>query len=180
MIYVILVAALVYAVYLHWKLGNVEERKAAEIYDQLKEEGWHKFALKQERLLLYVEARDRDEMKIFKAIDKYEEYTAIEFDQIYETEMVDENRLSEPGIYILHNKTKGKHYVGNSLDVMESVNKMFSGEGSKSVYRDYKRGDVFTVRMVAVISSGYSDIEAMKEDAVRFLDAADEGYNKKQ
>ena len=178
MVYIVLIALLIYTVYMHWKLGSVEERAAASVYAELKEEGWHKFAMKQERLIMYVEARDNDEMKIFKALDKNEEYTTIELDQIYETEMEEGERVREPGVYIFHNKTKGKYYVGSSLDVMQSAKDVIDGKGNKLVYKDYRRRNVFTVRMIPIIGSGYSKPAEIEKEAIRFLKADEEGYNK--
>ena len=55
-----------------------------------------------------------------------------------------------PGVYILHNHTKNLYYVGQGKSVFSRVNNHFTGHGNGDVYADYKYGDQFTIKMIAL------------------------------
>lgn len=90
------------------------------------------------------------------------------------------NNYNFAGIYILCNKTKNKHYVGQSKDVFNRVNEHFgeSGSGNKQVYVDYKMGDKFTIKMLSLEKSGFSNLNELESFAIERYDAFSKGYNK--
>lgn len=52
------------------------------------------------------------------------------------------DRFDCTGMYILHNKTNDRYYVGQSENVLKRVNQHFSGSGGNAdVYADYKYGN---------------------------------------
>ena len=82
------------------------------------------------------------------------------------------------GVYILHNTTKDKYYVGQSQKVFKRVYQHFSGSGNGDVYADYCRGDYFTVKMIALNNSGFSTLNELERCAIDRYDAYTKGYNK--
>lgn len=82
------------------------------------------------------------------------------------------------GVYILHNVTKDMYYVGQSARVNQRVRQHFTGHGNGDVYADYKYGDDFTVRAIAMEGSGYMSIDALECDMIDVYSAFESGYNK--
>ena len=82
------------------------------------------------------------------------------------------------GVYILHNTTKDKYYVGQSQEVFKRVYQHFSGSGNGDVYADYCRGNRFTVKMIALKNSGFSTLNELERYAIDRYDAYTKGYNK--
>lgn len=82
------------------------------------------------------------------------------------------------GIYILHNKTKDKYYVGQSKTVLNRVNNHFTGKGNGDVYFDYRSGDQFTIKMISLENSGFPDLDSLERNAIARYDAFNKGYNK--
>lgn len=82
------------------------------------------------------------------------------------------------GIYILHNKTKNKYYVGQSKTVLNRVNMHFTGKGNGDVYFDYRAGDQFAIRMVSLQNSGFASLDDLERSAIARYNAYYNGYNK--
>lgn len=82
------------------------------------------------------------------------------------------------GVYILHNKTKNMYYVGQGKEVLNRVNAHFTGKGNGDVYADYKYGDVFTIKMIALKQSGFSTLNELERNTIMTYDAFAAGYNK--
>ena len=82
------------------------------------------------------------------------------------------------GIYILHNVTKDKYYVGQSKSVLNRVNMYFTGKGNGDVYFDYRLGDQFTIRMISLENSGFSSLNSLGKNAIAKYHAYTRGYNK--
>jgi hypothetical protein len=86
--------------------------------------------------------------------------------------------LEFTGVYILHNVTKDKYYVGQSVRVMQRVRQHLTGHGNGDVYADWKYGDVFTVRTISLVESGYQSLNDLERDMIDAYDAMSSGYNK--
>lgn len=82
------------------------------------------------------------------------------------------------GVYILYNINKDKYYVGQSIRVLDRVNSHFTGKGNADVYFDYRSGDNFTIRMIALKNSGFSSLNKLEKDAILRYNAYTKGYNK--
>ena len=85
------------------------------------------------------------------------------------------------GIYLLHNLSNDKYYVGQSKRVLARVRQHFSGNGGNGdVYADYQRGDTFSVRTISLASSGYDSLNALEADAIDSYEAFTRGYNRRR
>lgn len=82
------------------------------------------------------------------------------------------------GVYVLHNITKDLYYVGQGKNIMNRVNTHFTGRGNGDVYADYKYGDVFTIKMIALDRSGFSTLNELERYTISYYDAYHKGYNK--
>lgn len=82
------------------------------------------------------------------------------------------------GIYILHNVSKDMYYVGQSVRVVQRVRNHLAGRGNGDVYADFKYGDRFTIRGVAMDGSGYLSIDDLERDMIDAFDALNSGYNR--
>ena len=82
------------------------------------------------------------------------------------------------GVYILHNKSKNMYYVGQGKDLFNRVNSHFTGKGNGDVYADYKCGDEFTIKMIALERSGFSTLNELERYAISRYDAFNKGYNR--
>jgi len=86
--------------------------------------------------------------------------------------------LNYPGVYILHNKTKDLYYVGQGTKVLNRVYAHFTGRGNGDVYADYKYGDKFTIRTIALKNSGFSNLNDLERYCISYYNAYYKGYNK--
>lgn len=82
------------------------------------------------------------------------------------------------GVYILYNKTKNMYYVGQSMNVFKRVNNHLTGHGNGDVYADFKYGDEFTIRMIALENSGHRTLNELERNTIMTYDACSKGYNK--
>ena len=82
------------------------------------------------------------------------------------------------GVYILHNKTKNMYYVGQGRQVLNRINAHFTGRGNGDVYADYKYGDVFTIKAIALQQSGFSSLNKLERNTILTYNSFATGYNK--
>lgn len=82
------------------------------------------------------------------------------------------------GVYIIYNQTKDMYYVGQAKRMFFRLNQHFTGHGNGDVYADYKYGDEFTIRIVKLSESGYSDIDKLGKDLIEKYNAFETGYNR--
>ena len=82
------------------------------------------------------------------------------------------------GVYILYNHTKNMYYVGQGKKVFQRVNNHFTGHGNGDVYADFKYGNEFTIKMIALENSGFSTLNELKRNTIITYNAYAKGYNK--
>lgn len=82
------------------------------------------------------------------------------------------------GVYILYNHTKNMYYVGQGKKVFQRVNSHFTGHGNGDVYADYKYGNEFTIRMIALENSGFETLNKLERHTINTYNAYARGYNK--
>ena len=82
------------------------------------------------------------------------------------------------GVYIIHNKTKNKYYVGQGTSVMDRISQHFSGYGNGDVYADYVHGDHFGIQALALEHSGFKDLDELERYTIRTYKAYEKGYNR--
>ena len=70
------------------------------------------------------------------------------------------------GVYVLHNQTKDKYFVGRGQKVFKKVERHFNGFGNLELYDDWSCGDAFTVRMIRFQDSGYADLISLEEEMI--------------
>ena len=82
------------------------------------------------------------------------------------------------GVYIIHNESQNKYYVGQAKKLFFIINQHFTGHGNGDVYADYKYGDDFSIKMIKLTDSGYSDLDLLEKDLIEKYHAKTLGYNK--
>lgn len=82
------------------------------------------------------------------------------------------------GVYILYNHTKNMYYVGQGKKVFQRVNNHFTGHGNGDVYADYKYGNDFTIKMIALANSGFHTLNELERNTITTYNACSKGYNK--
>lgn len=82
------------------------------------------------------------------------------------------------GIYILHNVSKDRYYVGQGVRVIDRVSQHFMGHGNADVYADWKYGDQFMIKTIPLQQSGYQSLNDLEHDAIAAYDACEHGYNR--
>lgn len=81
------------------------------------------------------------------------------------------------GVFIIHNVTKDLYYVGQSAKAIDRAALQFLGRGNCDVYADFRYGDSFDVRIVALPGSRYESLTELKRSVIQALEAAgDEFY----
>ena len=58
------------------------------------------------------------------------------------------------------------------------MNGHFTGHGNVGVYADYKYGDDFTIKMIALENSGFSKLNELERNVISTYNAYASGYNK--
>lgn len=70
------------------------------------------------------------------------------------------------------------YYVGQGKKVFQRVNSHFTGHGNGDVYADYKYGDKFTIKMIALDNSGFTTLNKLERNTIATYNAYSKGYNK--
>lgn len=70
------------------------------------------------------------------------------------------------GVYILHNKTKNKHYVGQAGDILDRINQHFTGRGNEDIYIDYLQGDKWSIELHALDETNFSTLNALEKHLI--------------
>lgn len=82
------------------------------------------------------------------------------------------------GVYILHNESKDKYYIGQSKTVLNRVNNHFTGKGNGDVYVDYRNGDQFKIQLIPLENSGFDDLNSLERHFIKRYNAYGRGYNR--
>ncbi len=82
------------------------------------------------------------------------------------------------GVYIIHNETNDKYYVGQAKKLFFRINQHFTGHGNGDVYADYRFGDDFSIKIIKLSDSGYDDIDKLEKDMIEKYNAYSSGYNR--
>ena len=88
------------------------------------------------------------------------------------------NTLNFEGVYILFNKTKNMFYIGQAKRILDRVNQHFTGHGNGDVYADYKYGDKFTIKMIALKHSGFKTLNELERNTIMTYNSYAKGYNR--
>lgn len=82
------------------------------------------------------------------------------------------------GIYIIHNITKNKYYVGQGINVNRRMIEHFSKSKSKNgIYADFINGDSFEYKQIKLSKSGYDSLQKLEKDYIEKYRGIEEGYN---
>ena len=82
------------------------------------------------------------------------------------------------GVYIIHNRSKRKYYVGQAKHIVSRANSHFTGKGNGRVYADYIYGDRFSIRFVALKGSREKDLNSLERKYIKKYRARETGYNR--
>ncbi|MCD8205906.1 MAG: GIY-YIG nuclease family protein [Clostridia bacterium] len=105
--------------------------------------------------------------------DAEEEMTADEF---FRVRKIADSAVT--GVYVLYNKTKNMYYVGQSGNVFNRVYNHLTGKGHGDVYADYKYGDEFSVKILALSDSGMKSLDDLERYMIEKYNSFSSGYNK--
>ena len=105
--------------------------RANQRYKQLKQETYTKIDT------IITQKKEINTIIFFSTLNKYKCLNRI-----------DKISIKRKGIYILHNKSKNKYYVGQAHDLIKRVKSHFTGFGNGKIYHDYKNKDYFTIKLV--------------------------------
>ena len=88
------------------------------------------------------------------------------------------NKYDVPGVYIIHNHSDRKYYVGQAQHIVSRANNHFTAKGNGRVYADYARGDRFTIRFVTLKKSGAKNLNDLERHYIKKYNASEIGYNR--
>lgn len=88
------------------------------------------------------------------------------------------NNYNFPGVYILYNESKNKYYVGQGNKALNRINNHFTGKGNGDVYADYKYGDNWKIKVIALENSGFNSLNELERHTIESYDSYNNGYNK--
>lgn len=81
------------------------------------------------------------------------------------------------GVYVVYNKTRDMHYVGQATRTVDRLKNHLTGHGNGDVYADYKYGDEMYISVLPYDLS-YGTLNDMEADFIEYFDACANGYNK--
>lgn len=82
------------------------------------------------------------------------------------------------GVYILHNETQDRYYVGQSVKVFNRLTQHFDGKnGNTNVFMDYLRGDHWNIQIIRLRDTTYDNLDDLERNAIALYDAFESGYN---
>lgn len=87
-------------------------------------------------------------------------------------------RASFSGVYILHNKTKNRRYVGQGQSIFDSVDQHFTGNGNRNIYTDYRNGDTWSILMIDFDKTPFDTLNTLERHTIRAYGAFRKGYNR--
>lgn len=70
------------------------------------------------------------------------------------------------GVFIIYNVTKDLYYVDQRAKVIDRAALRFLVRGNCDVYADFRYGDSFDVRMVALPGSRYESLTELKRSVI--------------
>ena len=91
---------------------------------------------------------------------------------------LESNKIDVPGVYIIHNHTDRKYYVGQAQHIVSRANNHFTAKGNGRVYADYARGDRFTIRFVTLKKSRARNLNDLERHYIKKYNASEIGYNR--
>ncbi|MBX8944414.1 GIY-YIG nuclease family protein [Lysinibacillus sp. K60] len=138
-------------------------------------------------ILVYLsQARQKKKIReqIFELANNTLELTPVEFFEMRNKSFggrgkaLYSNNYNFAGVYILHNKSKSLYYVGQGKEILNRVNSHFTGKGNGDVYADYKYGDDWTIKMIALENSSFNTLNELERHAIETYESYERGYNK--
>lgn len=103
--------------------------------------------------------------------------------KLYNTQLIGPNptryarQFDFSGVYVVHNTTRNRYFVGSSETVLDHAIQSFCQSDDTDMYHDYKNGDRFKVSMFAVDPSKYAGIDATRQAVIKQYNAYPHGYN---
>jgi hypothetical protein len=70
------------------------------------------------------------------------------------------------------------YYVGQGLRILDKVNNHFTGKGNADVYADFKYGDQFKIKMIALEKSRFETLDELEQNTIMTYAANSKSYNK--
>ena len=163
---------------------RIEEQKKLEAYYQSDE---YKEKVRQRKEQERIKAQKQQEAyKLALAKKKAEEdwlngFTDLAIPDFFD--LYEKNKQTITGVYIIHNNSKNKYYVGQATKIFDRVYNLFTGNGgnagSKELFYDYvKTRDQFTVKIVPLNKSNFNSLDALEKYFITKFKAKAVGYNK--
>ena len=89
-----------------------------------------------------------------------------------------DHKCNYSGVYIIYNKSKDMYYIGQATRVLDRLNQHFTGHGNGDVYADFKYGDNFSIRTIALKNSNCKSLNELERKTIKTYDAYSKGYNR--
>lgn len=115
---------------------------------------------------IYINNKKWEEIKekIENLINNQKEMTTHEFLNTFNIGKKNSRRINQLsikkiGVYILHNKTKNKYYIGKSFNAIKRVKSHLTGYGNGKIYRDFANGNIFTIKIIKSTENNINELE---------------------
>lgn len=82
------------------------------------------------------------------------------------------------GVYIFHNLNDGRHYVGQSVDLMRRVKEHLRGRGNPGVHESMQMGDEFTIKFIKLSETNFYNLDSLEKHYIKKHNSFRRGYNK--
>lgn len=126
---------------------------------------------------IYANKKAKENIENEKVELKHRSFTPVQF-ATYRSRNKNRGRTEISGVYILHNTSKDKYYIGQSVKVYQRVAAHFAGRGNGDVYADYKYGDKWKIQLIGLNQSKFESLDALEKHYIQIFDACNNGYNK--
>lgn len=134
-------------------------------------------------IIKYIPDRRKQKLrqKIFMLADHKATYEPEDF---HIHSFVDYRPIERPfaGVYIIHNRTKGKYYVGKSRRVIRDLEHHFPSQETfiptpnaykinQEIYDGYRNKDAFEIQMIEFGHSRFKSLDELAQAAIEAYDA---------
>lgn len=90
------------------------------------------------------------------------------------------NQYDFEGVFILHNITKDKYFVGKSKNVLKRLGQILIGSGNEDIRIDFTRGNEITIKATSLNASGCKTTSELEEKMLKDYSDGTIWYNKRK
>lgn len=90
------------------------------------------------------------------------------------------NQYDFEGVFILHNITKDKYYIGKSKNVLKRLGQILIGSGNEEIRNDFNQGNEIAIKATSLNACGCKTASELEEKMLKDYSDDTIWYNKRK